>query len=219
MRRSLVLAVLVLFVCAAPVFAGGVTGKYIEARTCDVWTGPCFANADLNFGGKHAVMAWMVDRGSFDGVKLDGLSVVAVVAASDTLGMLQTGPSKAVLIVDSAASAEQRSALVKLAQKQGGDLVKNVVEVNKASVKFEVCDCEHGGCAKLNAGTARIETRCLDEHDKVCGNESAYYPPLVSGVKVKPALAVEHKYTGKGVNSTWSDAGRRGAYLGTFEMR
>ena len=34
-----------------------------------------------------------------------------------------------------------------------------------------------------------------------------------------PALAVEHTYTGKGVHETWNDAGRRGAYLGSFEAR
>ena len=33
------------------------------------------------------------------------------------------------------------------------------------------------------------------------------------------ALAVEHRYTGKGVNATWNDAGRRGAYLGSFSIR
>ena len=69
-------------------------------------------------------------------------------------------------------------------------------------------------------GTARIETRCLDaKHDKVCGNESAFYPPLARNVKVRPAFAIEHIYTGKGVNETWNDAGRRGAYLGSFEVR
>jgi hypothetical protein len=38
-------------------------------------------------------------------------------------------------------------------------------------------------------------------------------------VKVLPAFAIEHAYTGKGVNETWNDAGRRGAYLGSFNVR
>ncbi len=83
-----------------------------------------------------------------------------------------------------------------------------------------MCNCADGACGKLKAGVASIETRCLDhKHDKVCGNESAYYPPLAKGVKVKAGIAVEHTFSGKGVNETWSDAGRRGAYLGTFEAR
>jgi hypothetical protein len=220
MKRPLALAALALAVCAAPSFAAGITGRYIEARTCDVWTGPCFANAEVNLGGKHAVLGWKIDKGSLGDVRLDGLGVVAVVAASDTLGLKQTGPAKAVLIVDSRANAAQRAALVRLARQQGGDLLRNVVGVRAARIELDVCGCAEGGCGTLKAGDARIETRCLDEkHDKVCGNESAFYPPLARDVKVRPALAVENAYGGKGVNETWNDAGRRGAYLGSFAAR
>jgi len=220
MKRSLVLAALALILWGAPLHAAGVSGQYIEARTCDVWTGPCFANAEMNLTGKHAILGWKVEQGTFDNVALDGLGVVAVVAASDTLGLKQTGLARAVLIVDSRASAAQRQALIHLARQQGGDLVGNVVAVESAPVDFEVCACAEGGCAKLEAGPAHIQTRCLDEkHDKVCGNESAFYPPLASNVTVRPALAVEHSFSGKGVNETWNDAGRRGAYLGSFAAR
>jgi len=65
-----------------------------------------------------------------------------------------------------------------------------------------------------------MHTRCLDaKHDKICGNESAFSPPLVRNVDVQPAFAIEHTFTGKGVNETWNDAGRRGAYLGQFTIR
>jgi hypothetical protein len=174
----------------------------------------------MNLGGKHAILGWQIEKGSLDNVRLDGLGVVAVVEASDTLGLKQTGAAKAVLIVDKRATSEQRAALIKLAKQQGGDLLGHVVAVQPATVDLEICNCGEGGCAKLNAGEARIETRCLDhKHDKVCGNESAFYPPLAKGVKVLPAIAVEHTFSGKGVSETWQDAGRRGAYLGSFEMR
>src|SRR5437588_8116903 len=104
MIRRLSLVVLALALMAAPVSAAGVSGAYIEARTCDVWTGPCFANAEMNIGGKHAVLGWKVDKGTINDVRLDGLSVVAVIATSDTLGLEQTGPAKAILIVDDKAS-------------------------------------------------------------------------------------------------------------------
>jgi hypothetical protein len=218
--RYLLFATLALVLCAAPVSAAELTGKYIEARTCDIWTGPCFANADLHLTGKNAVIGWKIDKGNFDKVKLDGLGVVAVITAPDTLATHPLARSRAVLIVDSRASAAQKDALVKLAKKQGGDLVGTVVAVKSATVDLDICECKEGGCATLRAGKARIETRCLDhKHDKICGNESAYYPPLTRGVKVQPAMAVEHSYTGKGAGATWSDAGRRGAYLGTFEVR
>jgi hypothetical protein len=218
MKRMLALAVAVL-AFAVPASAAGISGRYIEARTCDVWTGPCFANAEMNLGGKHAVMGWVIDEGSLDGVHLDGLGVVAVVAASDTLGLTQTGPARAVLIVDKRADSAQRAALVRLARREGGELLRNVVAVQSAAVELDFCGCAGEGCATLNAGDARIKTRCLDaKHDKVCGNESAFYPPLSKDVKVRPAFAVEHTFSGKGVQATWEDAGRRGAYLGSFTL-
>jgi len=220
MKRVFLLTSFAVLLGVAPLAAAGVTGSYIEARTCDVWTGPCFANAEMNLGGKHAILGWKIDKGEINGVNLKGLGVVAVVAASDTLGLKQTGASKAVVIVDSRATSQQRDALVAFARQQGGDLVSKVVAVQISKVDLDVCACAEGGCAVLNAGIARIETRCLDaKHDKVCGNESAFYPPLARNVKVRPAFATEHIYTGKGVNETWNDAGRRGAYLGSFEVR
>src|SRR5438105_13002179 len=115
MARWLPFAALALILMAVPVQAAGLTGQYLEARTCDVWTGPCFANAEMNLGGKQAVLAWKVEEGALGGVRLDGLGVVAVVVSSDTLGLEQTGPAKAVLLVDRKANAEQRQALVRLA--------------------------------------------------------------------------------------------------------
>src|SRR5947209_3658327 len=144
MIHRLALAVLALVVLTAPAGAAGITGQYIEARTCEVFTGPCFANADTGLTGKHGVMAWKIEEGTLESVKLDGLSVVAVVAASDTLGLRQTGVSKAVVFVDSKATKEQRAALVALAKNQGGDLVRNVVAVHSAPISFDLCECKDG---------------------------------------------------------------------------
>jgi hypothetical protein len=220
MLRCLSLVVVALIFVTAPVHAGGISGRYLEARTCDVWTGPCFANAEMNLGGKHAVMAWKVDKGSLDNVCLDGLGIVAVVAASDTLGLEQTGPAKSVLIVDSKATSAQRDALIRLAHKQGGKLLDQVVRVDSAKVEMDVSTCKDGGCASLKAGKAQISTRCLNgHHDKVCGNETAFYPPLCKDVTAAPAVAVEHGYTGQGFDETWKETERRGAYVGSFEVR
>src|SRR3954471_19127441 len=109
MSRRILLASLALCLLGAPAVSVGADvpervqakGLYVEARTCDVWTGPCFANADYNLAGKNAVLAWKVEKGSDGDVSLDGLGIVAVVSANNTLGLEQTGPAKSVLIVDS----------------------------------------------------------------------------------------------------------------------
>src|SRR5260370_21856897 len=101
MTRFLLATAVAFVILAAPAGAAELTGKYVEARTCDVYTAPCFANAEMNLTGKHAVMGWRVDQGAVDGVKLDGLSVGAVVAASHTLGLKQTGPAQSIISVAS----------------------------------------------------------------------------------------------------------------------
>src|SRR5262249_12743573 len=166
MKRWLALAVCALMV-AAPVSAAEISGLYVEARTCDVWTGPCFANADMNLGGKHAVMAWKVQKGTLDNARLDGLGVVAVIAASDTLGIEQTGPAKAILIVDSKANSAQREALISMAKKQGGHFLKKIIAIETAPIDLVSCECKGGTCAEVKAGKATIKTRCIDhKHDK-----------------------------------------------------
>src|SRR5439155_14678912 len=157
-------------------------------------------------------------KGSLDNVSLDGLGVVAVVAASDTLGIPQAGQAKAVLIVARRASSTQRDALVRLAKSQAGTLLRNVVSVQSGAIDLNACPCKNDACAILNAGVAKIETRCLDEHDKICGNESAYYPPLAKNVKVKAAVAVENRFNGKGIDQSWKQSGRRSAYVGSFQL-
>src|SRR5437763_3508118 len=137
-----------------------VRGQYVEARTCDVFTGACFANADTGLTGKNAVLAWKVESGAFGGARLDGLGVVAVVAARDTLGQRQSAPGKAILIVDEVATPAQRAALVAFVKAQAGELVQDVVAVRAAKVDLTVCHCDGDGCATLTADNVRVKTRC-----------------------------------------------------------
>jgi hypothetical protein len=219
MKRVLLLPALLLC-AAAPATAAEIRGQYVEARTCDVYTGACFANADTGLIGRHAVLAWKVESGVVGRTRIDGLGVVAVVAARDTLGLKQSAPGKAVLIVDEQATPAQRAALVQFVKDQAGAIVTDVVAVHAAKVDLTICKCEGDACATVQAGTARIATRCLDvNHDKACGNEIAYYPPLAKGVSAKAAIAAEHSFTGRELNATWSDADRRGAYVGSFLTR
>ena len=192
MKRLLLSAVLV-FAAApagAPSVAGPlpeIRGQYVEARTCDVYTGPCFANADTGLTGRHAVVAWKIESGAVGSTRIDGLGVVAVVAAPETLGLKQSAPGKAILIVDAKANAAQRAALVAFVKSEVGDLAREVVAVRSAPVDLTICPCEGNSCATLTAGAAHITTRCLNvEHDKACGNEVAFFPPLAKGVSAKP---------------------------------
>src|SRR5437667_4056982 len=102
MKRLLLLPAL--FVCVTAPTTGApavdVRGQYVEARTCDVFTGSCFANADTGLTGKNAVLAWKVTSGTVGGTRLDGLGVVAVVAYRETLGRKPSAPGRVLVLED-----------------------------------------------------------------------------------------------------------------------
>lgn len=209
-----------LFALATCASATEIVGQYVEARTCDVYTGACFANADTSLTGRNGVLAWGVERGEIDGVRIDGLGIVAVLSAPETLGLKQNREVKSLVIVDEKATPTQRDALIKMAKNQAGALLANVIAIRTAKVDVNVCPCKEGGCSIVNAGDVRIETRCFDKnHERGCGADCNFYPPLTKGVTARAAMTVDHVFKGKEFNETWSDAERRGAYVGTFSIR
>jgi hypothetical protein len=195
-------------------------GDYVEARTADVYTGPCVANAEVGLVGDLAVFGWKINRGEWHGVSLDGLSVVAAVKARHTLGdVYETSyPVHAVVIVDGKASPEQRLALQSFAKKMGGDLLQDVVRVDSAPIQFEVADNDlHSMKVKLTAGSlAEIETRAMNAKDHMCGNESTWYPPLTKLAHSMPAVAVAHSFQGDGLGTKWRSPDKRSSFVGSF---
>jgi hypothetical protein len=220
MRRLLVAGVAALFVAAVASTAAraAIKGDYVEVRSADVYTGPCFANSQVDLDGKQAILAWKVRKGNWNGVDLSGLGVVAVVKASATLGdrFHNPYPAEAVLIVDQRASGAQRAALQAFARSAGGALVGHVVRVEVAPIDLEVV---HHGTVKMAAGSlARIETRGLCEGDDLCGNEEIYYPPLTKVADAMPAYTLEESFQGQGLGMVWSREGARSAFVGTFSL-
>ncbi len=202
-------------------FASAVRGSYVEARTADVYTGACFANGEIGITGDLAVMGWKIERGSWQGVKLDGLSVVGVVRATTTLGdpMTKVNPARAILIIDERATIEQQGALRAFAQTMGKDLLSDIVRVETQPISFDVENGNiHSRNVKLMAGKlASIETRPLHEDDKICRHEDVYYDPLTDVEHAMPAFTKEQFYAGVGLGTTWSYPGKRSAFVGTFQ--
>lgn len=199
-----------------------VRGEYIEARTADVYTGPCFANAEVGLTGDLAVMGWKIDKGSFEGVNLDGLSVMGVIHASNTLGDVINSvyPVKAVVVIDSKASAEQRLALKDFAQKMGGKLLADVVRVEYQPIEFSIADNNiHSAKAVMSAGNlVKLETRALADTDEICHNEAVWYEPLTPVEHAMPAFTVANGYSGHDLGTVWNYSGNRGSFVGTFQV-
>ena len=195
-----------------------IRGDYLETRSADVYTGQCFANGEVNLVGNEAILAWHVRGGGWDGVPLQGLTVVAAVRANGTLGDPYENPypAKAVLLVDDLASAQQRMALVSFAKHMGGSLLNNVERVIPTQMEL-VVSAEHHGAAILRAGRfATVQTRSVGDQDHLCGNEVTFYPPLTQLSHSMPAVALTDTYRGPSLGVSWDFHGKRSAFVGTF---
>lgn len=196
------------------------SGNYLESRTCDVYTGPCFANAQVGLAGHQALMAWNIEQGAFEGVDLAGLNVVMALHANDTLGIggglvVQPEPIESVVLVDERASQSQRDALVEFAKRQAGRMAGDIVRVASLPIDFDV---DHSaGVAHLKAGKeARLTTRKIKQCDCVCTNESTFYPPLTKVKRSAAAFTVDGGFSGRGLREHWSNPGTRSAFLAKF---
>jgi hypothetical protein len=219
MRRVAFLSVAFALSVSLSLAAQQIRGDYIESRSTDVYVAQCFANGEVGLTGNFALMAWHIEEGAWNGVKLDGLTVAAAVRARATLGdpYGDPYPAQAVLMVDNAANPAQRAALIALAQHEGGRLLENVARVDYVPVVLDVPADLHTGSAVLRAGhLATIVTRPLNHHDHICGNETNFYPPLNNVDHAMSAVAVTDEFQGEGLDSHWTSHDRRSAYIGTF---
>ena len=223
MRTASTLAALAALTAAAfttPAEAATIKGQYLEARTCSVYTGPCFGNAEIGLAGKEAVLAWKVDQGTWNDVSLDGLGVALVLSSEGTLGFdevfdMDAGRIDSVILVDEKASSEQQRALIEFVKDSAQRLTGNVKKVQ--AVPFKLENDHLDGRGVFSAGElAKIETRALQKGDCVCSNEIIFYLPLTDVDNFSPAFARTNSFQGQGLGKRWAGGGERGAFLATF---
>ncbi len=218
MLRTLALAAAVLLSTGSLATASQVQGIYLESRTCQVYTGPCFANAESGLAGKEAILAWHIDNGEFAGVDVSGLSLVLVVKASNTLGHQgfdSADSVRSVLLVDSRATAEQRAALVEFARTYGGKGAARIVRVDAQPLHVDLDLAKLEGTVEAGE-EVKLSTRKARQGDCICSNEVAYYPPLAQVEQFVPGVTLEGEFRGRGLGTQWSTPESRSAYMATF---
>jgi hypothetical protein len=196
---------------------GHVTGSYVEARTAEVFTGGCIMNSEAETLGREAVMAWQIDRGSFNGVSLDGLSVVAAVAGDRNLGMREMGgaiPSKvqSLVMVDVRASEEQKKALVAFARELSGGLVTDVVDVRSEPIRFT----QNERTINVAAGDAVLMVETEIKHEMSCGAMQWFKPFSAAVGHAAIGTAASHSFMGSQLGTKWSDPNKKSAFFGAF---
>jgi len=213
--RMIVLAALVGLSGSSLLAGTSISGKYVEARTAEVFTGGCIMSSEADTVGKQAVLAWKVDRGSFNGVSLDGLSVVAALSGDANLGIHEIGGVRAkvrsAVVVDERANAAQRIALVAMVTELAKASVGTVVNVTSAPILFS--ESEHG----VNVATNQVKldvSKHLD-HDPTCGSMQ-WFAPLAQVTEAEMSQTEEHSFTGSSLGTKWSAPNKRSSYIGTF---
>ncbi|MBM3776961.1 MAG: DUF1326 domain-containing protein [Acidimicrobiia bacterium] len=216
--KQLTLTAALVGLVGASLLAGGpnsVSGTYAEARTAHVFAGGCVMNSEAGTSGRQAVLAWKVDTGSYNGVALDNLSIVAAVTADRNLGIQEIGGDKpntrAAVYVDEQATPRQRMALVAMANELSRGIVSTVVEITPAPIRFT--DDAHA--VRVAAGQVALDVDKHIEHDPSCG-DMQWFHPLSSTASSGMGMTKRHAFTGTALGTKWSDPNKRSAFFGTF---
>lgn len=216
MKRAIVVAAL-LGIASTPMLADNarISGEYVEARTAEVFAGGCIMASEAETMGRHAVLAWKIDRGSFNGVALDGLAVVAAVAGDRNLGIAEIGGGaahvKAAVYVDARANAAQRLALVAMASELSQGTVANIVEVTPAPISFST----EGHVVNVSTADVALSVDKHMVHDPTCG-AMQWFHAFVPSAHAEMGVALAHAFSGSSLGSKWSDPNKRSAFFGNF---
>jgi hypothetical protein len=195
--------------------AGSVSGTYVEARTSEIFAGACIINGEAATTGREALLAWKIDRGRFNGVQLDGLSVVAAVAGDINLSVREIGGETAVtrtaVFPDAHATVAQRQALVAMAKAFSKGIISDVIEVTPTAIEF----VDDGHNIRVATGTTRLNVQKGIVHDASCGNKQ-WFTPLATVHHADMGTTIENAYSGATLGTKWSDPDKRSSFFGAF---
>ena len=195
-----------------------VAGDYVEVRTAQVFAGGCIMGSEGEAAGREAILAWRVRHGSIDGVRLDGLSVVAAATADINLGTHELGGApatilKSVVLVDERANSAQRDALVAMARSLAPSIVRSVVETRAVPIAFER-SADH---VAVRAGEASLDVVTNVPHSPNCG-ALKWFEPLARTENAEIGVTRSQEWTGAALGPRWKQVSddKRSSFVATF---
>ena len=191
-----------------------VQGEYLEARSVSVYVGACHYGAEYVEGGREATLVWNIHQGTWNGVSLEGLTVVAVVTAQNNLAV-DTNTRRSVLYLDEKATSEQRSALIDLMTTKRGEILGEVVSTEIAPITFTKQD------VKYNLRVGEILTLSVSRYP--CQNctqpHQIWYKPLEQIDTPIVGKSTAYCYQDKILSVTWNcGEDTNNVFVGNFAM-
>ena len=191
-----------------------VQGEYLEARSVSVYVGACHYGAEYVEGGREATLVWNIHQGTWNGVSLEGLTVVAVVTAQNNLAV-DTNTRRSVLYLDEKATSEQRSALIDLMTTKRGEILGEVVSTEIAPITFTKQD------VKYNLRVGELLTLSVSRYP--CQNctqpHQIWYKPLEQIDTPIVGKSTAYCYQDKILSVTWNcGEDTNNVFVGNFAM-
>jgi len=191
-----------------------IRGDYVEVRTASVFAGACHFNGEVTTTGRDALMAWHITSGSWQGVPLKGVKVVAIITSDSNLSETDIA-RRSEIVVDTAATEAQASAVVEALKKNYAGAVGNVAHLIRAPVNFNRTSNSYS----VDAGSlASINVQAMPD-DLCCKMPNlVWYSPLVPLKNRKVGFTANANYGGDDFASSWQRSGENSAFYGTFEF-
>ncbi len=191
-----------------------VVGDYVEARSALVFTCGCFFSGESVTAGREAILAWRIREGTWGGVPLNNLSVVAVLGGAENLIHRDT-PRKSALYLDASANKKERDALLALFTHHFAHLLGDVVSVQVAPIVWHV-----GGEAHdvMIEGKIEVSIRKSQPEDAHPGAQ-LWDEPFISLTDAMLATMQAYTYQDTVLNVRWQNFEPRiTGYFGTFTL-
>jgi hypothetical protein len=195
-------------------------GRYVEARTVNVFAGACHYNGEAMSSGREALLAWTFESGSYEGTDLAGVDVIAAVASNANLYRKELGEEglasevrRSIVYVDAGASEAQRAAAVKYVRELAGDALGEVIAVEPREIEVDI----EGDRYFAHAGDQlRLEGSALP------GRECCKMP---YDVWYEPLAPIDGRIVGQSERFVWRESrlaprfersSQNDAFVGTF---
>lgn len=188
-----------------------INGTYFEACNCDAAC-PCIFLSDPTQGECEALVAWHIDEGAFNDVKLGGLNVALAVHSP---GNMATVKWKAAVYFDDSASESQKDALMQIFTGQvgghPGKLVPHIGEVLGVSSLPMTYRAEGKQRSLKIEGVANAEIEALNTGQGGADITVDNHPLCIApGYKAVVSKSTEFTYKDHGFD--WQFSGKNGFY-------
>ena len=189
----------------------GLKGDYVEVRSASVFAGACHFNGENVTAGRDAMLAWDVQSGEWNGTRLQGVRAMAVVSSESNLA--DKAAHRSELIIDSAASDRQVSAMVDALKHTYAATLGEVVAVRRAPIEFN-----HAGKSyAVRAGDiAQLSVESMPNNECCKMPHQVWYEPLVPLEGRKVGYTRDARYAGGAVADSWQRADENSAFYGKF---